>query len=679
MRIDVLSSLPTEPGLSPYQGNRAPLCPTAMIKLPLGAVQPKGWIRHQLDLMNDGMTGCLEEISEFLGPDNGWLTDGAPGWEEQPYWLRGFYPLAVLTGHAGHLETAHQWIEAVLNSQDEDGWFGSSYHKHRPGTYNRQICDFWPAMVMLYPLRFYYEASGDQRVLDLMARFFAYCSRVPDEEFIPQLLGSKWQAWREEFGDWKIGVQVKRAGEMLPHLYWFYNQTGNADALQLAHRFYRSFLPPMDHFLDNHAVNFAQRHAYPAFYGQQVDLERGLRETEFWYQLQMQVWGRQPRGIFSADELIRAGKTDPRYGFETCGMIEFASKFYELGRITGDALYADRAEDILLNHFPATMTPDLKGVHYITASNMPQLDCDEGHCSSNSEEGRGAMLYYSPHKYRCCQHNVGMGWTLYAQNLWQASADGGLVAWLYGASEVEARVKGGQAVGFRQATDYPFKGTICIEMTKGEGEFPLYLRIPSWQKGVELKINGELQRVENPDGKFLRIERDWVQGDRIDLAFAMEISTTVWPGSGAHTVDCGPLSYSIRISEHWKACGGTEKWPETEVLPASPWNFGLVLDEQGRPGVSKEVRVAESLPEQPWSSEHAPVVIKASAKKIPNWTLEGGSPQELQRSPVLHDGPVEEVEMIPLGCARLRMSCLPVIGTTGDARPWHAAVPEPNA
>ena len=40
-------------------------------ELPLGSIQPAGWIRKQLDLMVDGMVGHLEEISGFLAPANG--------------------------------------------------------------------------------------------------------------------------------------------------------------------------------------------------------------------------------------------------------------------------------------------------------------------------------------------------------------------------------------------------------------------------------------------------------------------------------------------------------------------------------------------------------------------------------------------------------------------------------
>ena len=37
-------------------------------------------------------------------------------------------------------------------------------------------------------------------------------------------------------------------------------------------------------------------------------------------------------------------------------------------------MWADRAEEVAFNSLPASMTPDLKGLHYLTAPNMIQLD-----------------------------------------------------------------------------------------------------------------------------------------------------------------------------------------------------------------------------------------------------------------------------------------------------------------
>ena len=141
--------------------------------------------------------------------------------------------------------------------------------------------------------------------------------------------------------------------------------------------------------------------------------------------------------------------------------MEFAKSFYILGRITGDTLYADRCEDIMLNHFPAAQTPDLKALHYLTASNQPQLDDTRNHEYSN----KGRQIIYSPHIYRCCQHNVAMGWPWYVQNLWQATTDNGLAAWLYGASEVNAKAgSDGRKVRIASDTGYPFDRRVLMKI-----------------------------------------------------------------------------------------------------------------------------------------------------------------------------------------------------------------------
>ncbi len=74
-----------------YLSNRQPLQPAHFIKLPLGAIQPEGWILKLLELQKDGLAGNLGEISAWLDKnDNAWLSAGGDhGWEEVPYWLRG--------------------------------------------------------------------------------------------------------------------------------------------------------------------------------------------------------------------------------------------------------------------------------------------------------------------------------------------------------------------------------------------------------------------------------------------------------------------------------------------------------------------------------------------------------------------------------------------------------------
>ena len=165
---------------------------------------------------------------------------------------------------------------------------------------------------------------------------------------------------------------------------------------------------------------------------------RDLQSAERNYQKVMTLYGQQPGGGFVGDENCRPGYLDPRGGIETCGIVEFMHSFEMLTRITGLPLWADRCEEIALNSFPASMTPDQKGLHYITAVNQVQLDRNN---KSPGIQNGGTMFSYSPREvYRCCQHNVSHGWPYYAEEMWLATPDNGLCASLYAPSEVTAKV-----------------------------------------------------------------------------------------------------------------------------------------------------------------------------------------------------------------------------------------------
>ena len=73
MQVSVVNEPSAETPNAHYCSNRPPLAPSPLVKLPLGSVRAEGWLRHQLDLMVEGMTGRLTELSNFLGAENGWF------------------------------------------------------------------------------------------------------------------------------------------------------------------------------------------------------------------------------------------------------------------------------------------------------------------------------------------------------------------------------------------------------------------------------------------------------------------------------------------------------------------------------------------------------------------------------------------------------------------------------
>ena len=63
--------------------------------LPLGSIRPAGWLKDQLRIQADGLSGHLDEFWPDI-KDSAWFGGNAEGWERVPYWLDGLVPLAFV-------------------------------------------------------------------------------------------------------------------------------------------------------------------------------------------------------------------------------------------------------------------------------------------------------------------------------------------------------------------------------------------------------------------------------------------------------------------------------------------------------------------------------------------------------------------------------------------------------
>ncbi len=192
-----------------------------------------------------------------------------------------------------------------------------------------------------------------------------------------------------------------------------------------------------------HNVNVAQCFREPATYYLKSQSSEDLNATYANFHFVRQVFGQVPGGMFGADENARPGYTDPRQGVETCGMVEqMASNEILLG-ITGDPFWADHAEEVAFNTYPAAVTADFKALRYITSPNMTISD---SHNHAPGIDNNGPFLMMNPFSSRCCQHNHSQGWPYYAEHLYMATNDNGVAAVLYAASKAEINVGNKQAI-----------------------------------------------------------------------------------------------------------------------------------------------------------------------------------------------------------------------------------------
>ncbi len=628
-----------------YAGNRPPLAPSPFYKLPIGAITPGGWLRRQLELERDGMTGHLEQISPWLDfAKSSWADPqgrGKFGWEELPYWLKGYGDLGYVLKDPAIIAEAKKWIEAVLATQREDGWFGP--RELLTGLDGKP--DLWPNMLMLNVLQSYYEAVGDPRAIELMSRYFKWENALPVSAF-----GE---------GYWpKI-----RCGDNIESVFWLYNRTGESWLLDLATKMHAGMARWDEDVINWHNVNVSQGFRAGTIFWMLSKDPGQLASAERNYEKVFATYGQFPGGGFVGDENSRPGYTDPRGGIETCGIVELMHSFEMLTKITGQPVWADRCEEIAFNTFPAALTPDEKALHYITCANQIQLD--PGNKSPELENG-GTMVSYSPYEvYRCCQHNVSHGWPYYAEELWLATPDNGLCASLYSASQVSAKVGEADAVKITEETDYPFRDTVkfTIETAK-TAKFPLYLRVPRWCDSAIVSINGEAAAVQSSPLAFLRVERKWRNRDTVTLRMPMKLAVRWWSkNQNAVSVDYGPLSFSLDIQERFEAYGHRNpNWPEWEVFPQSPWNYGLVLSPPNPASSFKVIESSGPVAAQPFTPGTAPIKLEATGRRIPSWVADANNViGKLPPSPVTSDQPDEKITLIPMGAARLRLSMFPVI------------------
>src|SRR6186713_475994 len=222
-----------------YPGNRAPLLPLRFIKLPVNAFKPGGWLKAQLLLQKDGLTGHLGEISIWLSKaDNAWLNKrgtGKYGWEELPYWLKG--------------------------NGDRD---------------------LWANMPMIWCLRSYYEYSHDRRVITCMTRYFKWLQAVPDEQFLKDY-------WENS-----------RGGDYLVSIYWLYNITGDKFLLDVAGKVDKNTANwrQANNLPNWHNVNVAECFREPATYYLQSHHDADLAATYNDFKLIRDLYGQVPGGMF---------------------------------------------------------------------------------------------------------------------------------------------------------------------------------------------------------------------------------------------------------------------------------------------------------------------------------------------------------------------------------------------
>ncbi len=646
------------------------IAPNSYIEIPLGSIKPKGWLLEQLQVMNNGSTGHLDEIYGKIKDDNGWLGFHGDGWEETPYWLDGAVPLAYLLDDPKLKGKIIRYINWTLNNQRPSGYFGPLAKSEIENRIEitPDNCDdgedWWPKMIMLKVLKQHFEATNDPRVIPFMKKYFTY--QAASLKKCP--LG-KWTEWASS-----------RGAENAMMVQWLYTKTKDKFLLRLAKQIesqsfdwstwlgnrnwvmWAAANQTDELWMRRHAVNIGMALKSPAINYQRTSDQRYVKAIKTGWNDLMSLHG-LPMGIFSGDEDLHGN--DPTQGVELCAIVETMFSLENLISMTGDIQYMDALERMAFNALPAQTTDTYNEKQYFQIANQVQITKGVFDFSLPFDRQMNNVLGLRS-GYTCCTANMHQGWTKFTSHLWYGTSDDGVAALAYSPNQISTTVGVTHTkVVINEVTNYPFDDKINFEiLTKKAVNFPFKLRIPSWCKEANISINGKKLQADK-GGQIITISRTWNNLDKLTLHLPMEVTTSNW-GKNSKAIERGPLVYALKLGERWEKGTDEKEGDYFSVYPTEDWNYGLLEEIVKNPKENLVVNVKPLSKNFVWNLKNAPIEINASAKKIPQWkSVDGVAHQPVTDRTGVYKGMVEpevkKIALVPYGFTKVRIVAFPVV------------------
>ena len=230
---------------------------------------------------------------------------------------------------------------------------------------------------------------------------------------------------------------------------------------------------------------------------------------------------------------------------ETCATIALIYFANRMSKMELNSEYGDIIENSLYNLLLASTSLDGKGFFYDN-----YLECNPVYLHAQQRR-HGVRDKY--HLCSCCPPNITRliaSMDMYIYN----EIEDSLVVDQYISSVVNFTNLG---IKLNQTSDFPHKGYSKIEIIdSANNETTIYFRIPSWDKNMQINLNGSKLDYEVVNG-YAKINRSWQKGDVLDLHFDfspryVRTNPNVRYNIGRASIFRGPILYCLEEHDNGK-------------------------------------------------------------------------------------------------------------------------------
>ena len=208
---------------------------------------------------------------------------------------------------------------------------------------------------------------------------------------------------------------------------------------------------------------------------------------------------------------------------ETCNTYNMLKLTRHIFEWSPDAVAMDFYERALYNDILASQDPDAGMFTYF-------MSLKPGHFKT----------YSTPeNSFWCCvgtgmENHAKYGDTIYFHG------DNSLFVNLFIPSELSWPEKN---LAVRQETKFPESDTTRLNFqTQTPVQLALKIRWPAWAEKISVRVNGAKQKISGAPGSYVSLDREWQNGDRVDIELPMKLHTEPLPGtSNIVAVLYGPI------------------------------------------------------------------------------------------------------------------------------------------